>query len=314
MKYLSPLLLIILFSCGDKNLQNEIQLAEHALDSTTALVDSMRLDTAQQRQLITELRAEIHRLEKHQLIEDSIRQTEWLKKRRQEGEHYFQRNGTFDQYVIVNGDFHEDEVVEGAEKMEWIGLFHDEEKGSYLKKVKLNIGKFDDVITGGDGKVIEFEGEQQPIAAFSNIKELLEGDLDFPIAVNEAMWPGKTVRGHSNQRTYTFFAKGKLNEEGLVAGYNGVTDYSVHFSESYYSQEQRQTKSTIHYVSGTFAYESKPFTILWAGDLDRDGKPDLLLEDSWHYNTHTSVSLYLSSRAKKGKPFELVAHIVGVGC
>lgn len=51
----------------------------------------------------------------------------------------------------------------------------------------------------------------------------------------------------------------------------------------------------------------------WAGDLDGDGKPDLLLDAANHYNTQTT-RLFLSSRAKKGELVHEVATLSVTGC
>lgn len=53
--------------------------------------------------------------------------------------------------------------------------------------------------------------------------------------------------------------------------------------------------------------------LLWAGDLDRDGKLDFLLQDSDHYNK-TESALYLSSEAMDKKPLRKVASHTAFGC
>jgi hypothetical protein len=54
-------------------------------------------------------------------------------------------------------------------------------------------------------------------------------------------------------------------------------------------------------------------TVLWVGDLDGDGKPDLLLITSWHYNVSHKV-LWLSSLAKPGELVGLAAVLETTGC
>lgn len=53
--------------------------------------------------------------------------------------------------------------------------------------------------------------------------------------------------------------------------------------------------------------------IVWAGDLDRDGKLDLIYDDRFHYNVGTSLHLMLSSASTSGLPTE-VSHCLSVGC
>ncbi|MBD2305515.1 hypothetical protein H6G17_08305 [Chroococcidiopsis sp. FACHB-1243] len=53
--------------------------------------------------------------------------------------------------------------------------------------------------------------------------------------------------------------------------------------------------------------------VFWAGDLDRDGKLDLLIELASHANI-SSLILFLSSPAKEHKLLEPVAQFVTQGC
>lgn len=54
-------------------------------------------------------------------------------------------------------------------------------------------------------------------------------------------------------------------------------------------------------------------TLLFAGDLDRDGKLDLILQTSDHYNV-SRPTLYLSSQARRGELVHAVAVHDSVGC
>lgn len=52
--------------------------------------------------------------------------------------------------------------------------------------------------------------------------------------------------------------------------------------------------------------------IVWAGDIDRDGKPDFILLNT-HYNGE-NTQLFLSSKAEKKKFVKSVARVYRVGC
>ncbi|PAP76785.1 hypothetical protein [Rubrivirga marina] len=53
--------------------------------------------------------------------------------------------------------------------------------------------------------------------------------------------------------------------------------------------------------------------LLWAGDLDSDGRLDLVLDESWHYNV-TVTTLYVSSEASPGVVLRRVARHETTGC
>lgn len=55
-----------------------------------------------------------------------------------------------------------------------------------------------------------------------------------------------------------------------------------------------------------------PF-LIWAGDLDGDGRLDLLLDESWHYNL-SAPTLYLSGPAAPGALVARVARHETTGC
>jgi hypothetical protein len=55
------------------------------------------------------------------------------------------------------------------------------------------------------------------------------------------------------------------------------------------------------------------WTLLWAGDLDGDGRLDLYMDLSNHYNS-SQRRLFLSTRARKGQLVREVAEFSTVGC
>lgn len=61
-----------------------------------------------------------------------------------------------------------------------------------------------------------------------------------------------------------------------------------------------------------FAAEHPP-NVLWAGDLDHDGRLDLLIDTSDHYNVAV-ISLFLSSRAREGELVGNPVHFSATGC
>lgn len=62
----------------------------------------------------------------------------------------------------------------------------------------------------------------------------------------------------------------------------------------------------------TIGNDGSPF-IVWSGDLDGDGKLDLLLNVTDHCDI-SLPTLYLSSAAKGGELVHEVAHFRSVGC
>jgi hypothetical protein len=69
----------------------------------------------------------------------------------------------------------------------------------------------------------------------------------------------------------------------------------------------------------TFDTEPRPLTaeelaqLFWFGDIDRDGRPDVIYKPLGHYNA-METELWLSSRARPGRLFALAARMHAVGC
>jgi len=86
---------------------------------------------------------------------------------------------------------------------------------------------------------------------------------------------------------YGFQAKGTYRE---VAGAQGLYDYELEFFQ--FPWKRSQMLATFRQID----LENPP-SILWAGDLDNDGKLDFILELANHSGA-TQKTLYLSSMAK----------------
>jgi hypothetical protein len=55
-------------------------------------------------------------------------------------------------------------------------------------------------------------------------------------------------------------------------------------------------------------------SIAWAGDLNHDGKLDLIVDDAFHYAVGTSIQLFLSPTKKIPQLFELAGRFMSSGC
>jgi len=105
-----------------------------------------------------------------------------------------------------------------------------------------------------------------------------------------------------NGQTYTLTVKDKQ----LVDSDTGDIKY--------YSYELSITNGTHTTNMTSDSNEGVISDLIWAGDMDGDGKLDMLTSGSRHYNVHVGYKLYLSSYAKKGEIFGFAGSIFGVGC
>lgn len=111
-----------------------------------------------------------------------------------------------------------------------------------------------------------------------------------------------------------------LNSDSQTLSFNGV-DYilSIHnpVGEEYLTKGSALVLSvngksqTIRYLNN--GCNDCSWELLWAGDLDRDGKLDFWMDLSSHYNITDRV-LFLSKPAGPGKLVKHVANFYSVGC
>jgi len=89
---------------------------------------------------------------------------------------------------------------------------------------------------------------------------------------------------------------------------------------NYYLTAKRYNRTTKEYVrqvlGGTAGFNKEGadhYHLFWVGDLDEDGKMDLLLNMSRHYNV-SNLTLFLSSMAKDGELLHMATQLNSTGC
>ena len=87
-----------------------------------------------------------------------------------------------------------------------------------------------------------------------------------------------------------------------------TVDYQVQYSKHPFSANSSQILLELERTEGA----DTP-SLLWAGDLDRDGKTDLLL-NMGSDNAGRHFGLFLSSEAEAGQLVKLVAQFRFMGC
>jgi hypothetical protein len=78
-------------------------------------------------------------------------------------------------------------------------------------------------------------------------------------------------------------------------------------------QAQKQDSTLHQLIVAQPAFDDALITILWAGDLDGDQLPDLIIDTAAHYNA-MSPTLFLSSEAEDTQLLKAVAIHTRVGC
>lgn len=213
--------------------------------------------------------------------------------------------------ILRTGLWHGNEV--SAESgSEWWGIFPDG-KGWTLKKALIEVVMArDSMVDGPDeksGKRVTVSEDREPVLLVRGMENSLPGRLDGirePLEVH-ALWPGPplSLALESGSRPFqlSLFATGTIEEEH---SYVRVEDYRLRIRRGSGKTLRWQT------LHDTFEISGRP-RLHWAGDLDRDGVSDLLVDVADHYN-EVHLVLFLSSIAKEGELLGKAAEWVTAGC
>ena len=220
--------------------------------------------------------------------------------------------------LLEIGSFHGDEVkVRNGEKL--LGLYVDK-RGSSLVPTTVKVKRvFDDVVDQEPGqmtgKEVSIAQASKPIFLIKNAGMLKEGPIvtayrgskskkDELMSTYEVWKGGKTVSLKLGAQQFQLKVVGRQRQ--LTGLYQGQSAYDLKLvlTDGKLTQTLYSIKDNV---------ESHPWSLVWAGDADGDGKLDLYLDLSWHYNV-SERKLFLSSQAKTGQLVKEIATFQTAGC
>ncbi len=217
--------------------------------------------------------------------------------------------------VEVGEGYHGDEIeVKNGET--WLSLSRQNEN-YFLSSEKVTVRRaFDSIVDDEDtnletGKSVSISGGAASIFLLKNARQLKEGEVT-------------TLYEHIDSDETT-----TVEEESLFSLKNGFTRTFTLGNEAYTLSVKRgknkasediialilengTTKQVLHSYR-SFEKDDYIGTLIWVGDIDRDGKPDLYLDLYLHDNA-IYKNLFLSAPAEKGKLVKKVAVFTTTGC
>ncbi len=211
--------------------------------------------------------------------------------------------------------FHGDEITAKSGET-WLGLFEENGK-SFLEFTKLTIRRVHDPVIDGyyekeatqkTGKSVFVYKKKEPVFLLKNAAMLSQGNIKTLYRYDDdaenlngediSIRNGFLKEFKIGEVVYTLRAKkGKnKNQEDILA----------------LVLENDGISQTIHSIK---YFEEGDYlgSLYWAGDLDRDGKPDFYFSLYFHDNVEYK-NLFLSSQAPKGKLVKKVATFSTTGC
>jgi hypothetical protein len=230
------------------------------------------------------------------------------------GQVFVQSAKTGEILLVETGGFHGNEVkAKDGEK--WLGLYVTR-GGSSLITSKVKVERVVDEIVDVNerqmtGKSVSVDHPSKPVF-------LVKGAAMFKPGPVTTIYQGGRTEMHELINDYdlksrkTFRLKLGAQEYQLkVIGRNYSPEQQLEFLDIKLALTSGAKTQILYSVKDTS--ETNSWNLLWAGDADGDGKLDLYVDVSWHYNV-SETRLFLSSQAKPGQFVKEVAKFVTTGC
>lgn len=220
------------------------------------------------------------------------------------------------------GMFHDGEAV-ARHGERWLALRVHEGDAS-LRMARLRVKRVFDVITDAEGEATgqEIDSDVGDVVTYLRGPGLHAGPVAVAVSeyVGEGLLPMQRLR--LGDRIYRILTH--CTADAVNAAYDGMRyRCRIDLSEDGKGGDvERGPRQTLTEMTGTSALSSAPEIflgddasphVIFAGDLDRDGKLDLIFDISNHYNLSHPV-LFLSGAAEGDELLHAVAEHDAVGC
>ncbi|MCC6980765.1 MAG: hypothetical protein IT343_20765 [Candidatus Melainabacteria bacterium] len=201
--------------------------------------------------------------------------------------------------------YHNDECKAQSGQM-WLALFSTKNGQYELKNTRVKLTMVNDAINDEapnlkTGKQITIPEKQEPLALLRGISGLTERKV-VTCSTNkkEHMDINQKITLKLAKQQATLSTTGGFSKEEKECR----TNYKIILESGGIKQ------TLVHH--NQISSDTAP-SLLWAGDLDGDGKIDLIMDTTDHYNVR-DLTLFLSGKAKPGALVEKVAHHISTGC
>ena len=212
--------------------------------------------------------------------------------------------------ILSAGQFHDQEVWPEAASEEWFGIFHGI-NGYYLEKSALKVVRVRDDLLDMEGEAtgwhVSSTHPDEPLLFISGLSFLMAKSLQPIDPARGEIFPGDTVAFNYAGVEYAIHATGTDNPNVEERSYSIASDYKLYLTAKRNGTTTRQLLLEIE------DFDSEMIDILFAGDIDSDEVPDLIINTSRHYNVR-NPTLYLSRPAASGSVLKAMGDHRTVGC
>lgn len=216
--------------------------------------------------------------------------------------------------ILQTSQYHDDEIEDGFDEQlphePWYGLFIGPETyhidKAVIKTTRVNDPIMDDDESEKTGWLIETTNPD-PALLLMNNAEFTTSPIDFVKPEVSELYPGDSLQFTFLKNTYTLFATGTKIRDSYGSEFYSCENYKL------FLQTKRDGKLITELLVAHENFDDAMVYILFAGDIDRDGKLDLLLDNARHYNVG-NPTLYLSSGADADHLLQILGWHWSTGC
>lgn len=217
---------------------------------------------------------------------------------------------------ILTAGLHHGEDVTAESGPDWWGIFP-EGDGFTLQSAPVTITQEFDVVVDEEGeatgKRVKVPQEAEPVLLVRGIKGLAAGSLNS-VRLDSSqpfLYPGQFL-------WLRFTNEGRQSQAASIVaqGESTTIEYDTPVFTNYRLLLRVRKNQEVHvqeFVAVEPFWTGSAPRIVWAGDLDRDGMVDILLDVPEH-ESNTHYVLYLSGAAKEGELVGKVAEWMTTGC
>ncbi|MBL6730451.1 MAG: hypothetical protein ISP74_06040 [Bacteroidia bacterium] len=206
--------------------------------------------------------------------------------------------------ILYVGDYMKGEIDINLMSKEWWGIFEDN-KQSFIKKVEIKLEKIEPDIQYDWEYRVSVENEKKCIFLLTGLNL---SDKTFNYFTTQDVIRDSEVYTFEFDPYNTF-----ISSELKSLNFIGVPRKDYSFFLNYQTQDILKTQELFIFPS----YDSYLYlSLIWAGDIDNDGKTDFLINIPTPPNNEFGFSsgLFLSSKAESNELVKLVAFHIQRGC
>lgn len=215
-------------------------------------------------------------------------------------------SGTFELFYENSPQFD----MQAIPPLYWYGVYARDSFADELRKIQVRLVEEPHEFFGGMIKILKTNQNESSKFLIASHTPLTTGycgplgvfDLNMMFYTKSlgpgsqlSIYPGNDLNDTIVKPTYGLAATGCASfDQNFVR----ITDYKLTLLD--YATEPIRTQDLTEWVRTEIPEVNPTVDLLWFGDLDRDNKPDAIIQDC-PYEVGCRASLYLSSRARPGE-------------